>query len=373
MKKIFLCLMLVSVLFLTGCGKLDDKKIKEKFVNDVANLKGYYLEGELSLTNNDDTYKYDVKVSYAKDDNFKVILTNKNNNYEQTILRNNEGVYVITPSLNKSFKFQSEWPYNNSQSYLLQSVAQDLKNDEEYQFAQKGKDYIFTTKTNYPNNPNYTKQNIILDENNNLKKVEVLDDNNISYIVFTVTELDKKATFDDEYFELDNSTEQNNNNEIKDENKEQKIEETNENDKTTNNSSEEQTELESNTNNEEETTTSSSTLDEALFPLYLPENTALSNKEIIDTTNGQRVIMTFAGDNPFILVQETVTKEEELTIVPTYGEPYLLIDTVGSLTDMSYTWTSNGIEYYIVSDVMATNELLEVAKSINVVSVISEK
>ena len=40
---------------------------------------------------------------------------------------------------------------------------------------------------------------------------------------------------------------------------------------------------------------------------------------------------------------------------------------------MSYTWTSNGIEYYIVSDVMATDELLEVAKSINVVSVISEK
>ena len=70
-------------------------------------------------------------------------------------------VYVITPSLNKSFKFQSDWPNNNSQSYLLTSVAKDLKDDSAYKFTQKDKDYVFTTKTNYPNNPKYVKQNII--------------------------------------------------------------------------------------------------------------------------------------------------------------------------------------------------------------------
>ena len=83
--------------------------------------------------------------------------------------------------------------------------------------------------------------------------------------------------------------------------------------------------------------------------------------------------MTFAGDNPFILVQETVKPSKNLEIIPTYGEPYMLIDTVGSLTDTSYTWTSNGVEYYIVSDQMDKNELLEVAKSINVVSTINQK
>ena len=89
--------------------------------------------------------------------------------------------------------------------------------------------------------------------------------------------------------------------------------------------------------------------------------------------NGQRMIMTFSGDNPFILVQETVKASDELTIIPTYGEPFLLIDTVGSLTDVSYTWTSNGIEYYIASDTMNKQELLQVAKSLNVVATINEK
>ena len=37
------------------------------------------------------------------------------------------------------------------------------------------------------------------------------------------------------------------------------------------------------------------------------------------------------------------------------------------MTDNSLSWTSNGIEYYIVSDVLNQNELVEVAQSINVV------
>ena len=83
--------------------------------------------------------------------------------------------------------------------------------------------------------------------------------------------------------------------------------------------------------------------------------------------------MTFSGDNPFVLVQETVKPSTNLEIIPTYGEPFMLVDTVGSLTDTSYTWTSGGVEYYIVSDQMNQNELLEVAKSINVVSAINQK
>ena len=85
------------------------------------------------------------------------------------------------------------------------------------------------------------------------------------------------------------------------------------------------------------------------------------------------MIMTFSGENPFILVQETVKPSKDLEIIPTYGEPFMLIDTVGSLTDTSYTWTSNGVEYYIVSDQMEKKELLEVAKSINVVSTLNQK
>ena len=344
MKKIFLSLILVMVLLLTGCGSVSKEKLRDDFINDIKDLKSYYMTGELSVNNNDDTYTYDVSVSYSSPDNFKVVLLNKANNYEQIILRNTTGVYVINTSLNKSFKFQSEWPYNNSQSYLLQSLITDLKNDENYEFTEKDGNYVFKVDVCYPNNKELVKENIHLDKNANLKYVEVLDANDIPKITFKVIEIDKKANFKDNYFEID----------------EKKELEDNE-DKTNINDS---SETETNTTGK---------IEDALFPLYLPANTVLSNKEVIETTSGERVIMTFSGDSSFILVQENVSKEEEFTIIPSYGEPYLLIDTVGALTDTSYTWISSGIEYYIVSDVLSTNELLEVAKSINVVATLGEK
>ena len=413
MKKIFLLVAIVATLCLTGCGSLKDKDIKNDFIKDIEGLKSYYMEGTLKLTNNDDTYEYNVEVNYKKEDKYKVSLKNKANDYEQIILKNDDGVYVITPSLNKSFKFQSDWPNNNSQSYLLHSVANDLKSDEAYKFTQKDKDYIFTTKANYPNNPKYVKQDITIDKNKKLKKVEVKDEKGTVYIEYNVKTIDNRAKFDDNQFSLDEvtkgfnienegSTQDNENNntnsamndeqegtessqinedensDTNTENNENNIDQSQntnqnqENTQTQNNGT--QNSIQNQTNQNEETNSNETAkIDENVFPLYLPTNTSLSDKEVIDTANGQRVIMTFSGDNPFILVEETIKPSSSLEIIPTYGEPFMLIDTVGSLTDTSYTWTSNGEEYYIVSEQMDQNELLEVAKSINVVSTINEK
>ena len=58
---------------------------------------------------------------------------------------------VVTQSLNKSFKFQSEWPYNNSQIYLLQPILMDLENDKNLKFEAKNNEYIFIAKVNIDN------------------------------------------------------------------------------------------------------------------------------------------------------------------------------------------------------------------------------
>ena len=131
MKKIFLFLFAMMV-FLTGCGKHSEKDI----VNEISKKikKSYMLSGELSITNNDDVYNYDIEVSYKKDNYYKVSMTNMANGHTQVILKNNDGVYVLTPALNKSFKFQSDWPYEHSQIYLLEALINDIKNDKEHKF-----------------------------------------------------------------------------------------------------------------------------------------------------------------------------------------------------------------------------------------------
>ena len=144
MKRIKLLLVLVvGIICFTGCGS-NKKDIVNELIKKLEKIDGYHITGVLEVTNNESIYKYDISVSYEEKDNYKVDLKNQTNDHEQIILKNSSGVYVLTPSLNKSFKFQSEWPYNNSQSYLYQSLISDIKN-ENTTYKETNDGYVITT------------------------------------------------------------------------------------------------------------------------------------------------------------------------------------------------------------------------------------
>ena len=327
MKKFIPLILLTISIILTGCGKYGEKDVIKDLKKKMDKLSAYKLEGDLEIVNNDDVYKYKVEVSYKKDDNYKVSLTNTANNYEQIILKNSDGVYVVTPSLNKSFKFQSDWPYNNSQIYLLNSLIDDINNDDEYEFKETENSYVFTADVNYPNNKKLIKQKVTFDKKLKLKSAKVYDENNIPLMTLKTTSMDYSPTFKKNYFSVEEALK---------------------------------------TAKTDSSTAQTSALEDTIYPLVLPTGTKLVQEEKVKMSDGNRIIMTFDGDKPFLLVEETANIEEEMTIVPTYGEPFMLMDSFGAMTDNSLTWTSGGIEYYIVSDVLSQDELLEVAQSINV-------
>ncbi len=97
MKKIIPLVLLIISIILTGCGKYGKNDAAKDLKKKMEKLNAYQLEGNLEIVNNDDIYTYNVDVSYKKDDNYKVSLTNTANDYEQIILKNNDGVYVLTP------------------------------------------------------------------------------------------------------------------------------------------------------------------------------------------------------------------------------------------------------------------------------------
>lgn len=366
-KKILFLMIFFFTLLLVGCGKYGEDDAIKDFKKKIDKADSYRVTGTLEITNNDDTYQYTVDASYKKDNNYRVSLINKSNNHEQIILKNSDGVYVVTPSLNKSFKFQSDWPKNNSQIYLLSSILNDIKNDTERKFEEKDGNYIFTTKVNYPNNTELSKQVITLDNKLNLKTIEVQNNNGITQMTMKFDNIDYNSNFNSNYFDLNsiidnienpddklkNNTKDNNDNSQTNKDKNSTTENNNNiNDKTPD-------------NNKDKTTEQSSAIDDIIYPLYIPTGTSLIDKEKVSKTDGERVILTFDGEKPFLLVEETSSVSDEFSIVPTLGEPYLLIDTIGALTNNSITWSSNGIDYYIVSDAMSQIELIEIASSIS--------
>lgn len=331
MKKIILIGMSIFICILAcACGKNDESSVIKNLSKKITKTNSYHAKGELEIINNEDSYLYDVDVSYEKDDKFRVSLKNQTNNHEQIILKNEEGVYVLTPSLNKSFKFQSEWPYNNSQAYLLQTILKDIESDKDRTFKKVDDGYIITSKVNYSNNKELVKQNVYIDKDYNITNVDILDEKDNAQIKMTFNDIDMKATFDDNYFTLkENMTA---------------------------------------ASTTEDTKTVDS-IDDIIYPMYMPNNTNLTSQEKVDLEHGERIILTFDGDKPFMLIEETTVKEENPLTIPVSGEPVMFADTVAALTDNSINWYSNGIEYYVVSTALTEEELLDVAKSISVLPV----
>ena len=95
MKKRFLIVFLVTLLFI-GCSKNNKDNIIDKLSDNINDLSKYELKGVLSISNNEDTYNYDVKVTFKEKDNYRVSIINKSNAHEQIILKSNDEVYVIT-------------------------------------------------------------------------------------------------------------------------------------------------------------------------------------------------------------------------------------------------------------------------------------
>lgn len=274
---------------------------------------------------NEELYHYDVIVDYMKGDFYKVDLINKDNKHEQIILKNEDGVYVITPELNKSFKFQSEWPYNSSQAYILESLLKDLENDSDVVFEERGEEFVLTSSVNYPNNSSLVSQKIIFNKEYLPQQVEVYNKEGIINITLKVSKLDFKPKFDKNNFDIKSTV----------------IEPTN----------------------------SVSKIDNVVYPMYLPEGTLFKNEETIKTDKSERVILTFGGDKSFILIEEASKAPKEFEVTTTSGELVFYENVLGNLTGTTLNWTSDGKDYYIISENLTNEELLKVASSTSTVAI----
>ncbi len=338
MKKIGILAFLV-LLLTCGCGKVDVNQVKSEFENKVTKSKSYLLKGSMEIINNDDTYVYSVEASYLKDDYYKVRLINQTNNHEQVILKNADGVYVVTPSLNKSFKFQSEWPNNSSQSYLLTPLLHDIKNDSNSTIEETKDQYIIKTSVNYPNNSELSYEKIYFDKDINLQKVEVYTSEDMVKIKVEIKSLDLKAGLDKDDFKLDDLVDENCCQTTDDQECE-------------------------NSTCEDKSAEESGAIEDIIYPLYIPSETYLTSKDVLDTEDGDRVILTYSGNKSFVLVEEKASLANEFEIIPVYGDPTFLNDSVAALQANSVTWTTNDMEYYLAGEDLTSEELIAIATSL---------
>ena len=104
------------------------------------------------------------------------------------------------------------------------------------------------------------------------------------------------------------------------------------------------------------------TLKDVVYPMYLPSGTKYSGEEVITKDNSERVILTYTGVKPFILIEEASNnKEHETTLVS--GEVVQYGNVLGVLTSTSLNWSNNGKEYYLIGESLSSDEILQIASS----------
>ena len=202
LKKIYIGIA-VAVALVVGSlifFKFKDTSL-DKTIEKVKAYDKYVLTCNMEMVENDELKSYLVNVSYfkeKKDEYYKVELYDKSLNQSQIIVKNTEGVFVLTPTLNQVFKFQSDWPNNSPKPYIYQSLI-SLLEEGEVEKIKTG--YQVRSKVTYPNDSRIVSQEMIFDKSLSPKQVIVLDKDDSEIITANFTEFKTDTKLDKNDFD----------------------------------------------------------------------------------------------------------------------------------------------------------------------------
>lgn len=313
-----------------------------------AETNGYELNASMEIKSGGEPRNYDVTVWHTKPDFYRVEVVESGKDVSQMIVRNADGVFVVTPTLNKMYKFQSDWPKKNSQAYLIGALAEDLAEDKNLVMKEEEKAYIFeaATRNSYKNSMPH--QVITVDKKTLLPtSVAIMND---------VKEEQIRITFKKIKLGVQHAA------------KEYAVEQFTDKDST---KGEQATPADKEgQEGKDEKEAVGAEVEYQEFQTHYPVlNWAqLANEKVVQENGMERVILTFDGEKAFTVMQQPVTKENSMLPVSSPGDPVDLGYTIGAITDTSISWEKDGVEFFVASSKLTREEMIEVATSMTISS-----
>ncbi|HBT74251.1 MAG TPA: outer membrane lipoprotein carrier protein LolA [Lysinibacillus sp.] len=340
--------LLCTILLLSACGAASQEKVLKKVNGKWAETNGYELNASMEIKSGGEPRNYDVTVWHTKPDFYRVEVVESGKDVSQMIVRNADGVFVVTPTLNKMYKFQSDWPKKNSQAYLIGALAEDLAEDKNLVMKEEEKAYIFeaATRNSYKNSMPH--QVITVDKKTLLPtSVAIMND---------VKEEQIRITFKKIKLGVQHAA------------KEYAVEQFTDKDST---KGEQATPADKEgQEGKDEKEAVGAEVEYQEFQTHYPVlNWAqLANEKVVQENGMERVILTFDGEKAFTVMQQPVTKENSMLPVSSPGDPVDLGYTIGAITDTSISWEKDGVEFFVASSKLTREEMIEVATSMTISS-----
>ncbi len=324
-KKTTLIAAVLILLFVICIIIFRPRSFAKKADQVLGNLTSYTLKGEMEINKGEDIKNYMMEIHYKKTDSdqyFKVSLFDKNLNQEQILLRNKEGVFVITPSLNQIFKFEGDWPLNSPKPYLIQTMY-DIIRQEDAQRENTKDGILIKSPVSYPNNKNYTNQEILFDSDSKPKSIHIYDDAKTIQLQIVFSSVEYNNEINDETFESPKDL-----------------------------------------NN----TVSTNVLTSEDLPLYPVSvfNSTLKNANTYVVNGETRHILEYTGDKNFTIVQTLKNANQETQTVFKSGEMIDTIEMVGFYDGGSTLGYYQNLEMNVYSQDLSVDEMMSVLSSLQV-------
>lgn len=325
MKKKLLIAGIALTVLIAGFIMFRPKSFSKECEKTMSNLTSYTMQGEMELNKGEDVKSYLLEVNYKKgeeDDYYKVSLFDKNLNQEQILLRNSEGVFVVTPSLNQIFKFEGEWPLNSPKPYLIQTMYDVMKN-EEAQISESKEGANVISPVTYPNNKNYKRQEMNFDADAKPQLVEIFDEDNTVQLRLIFEKVEYNNTISDDVFKTPGNL---------------------------------------------ESSVASMPISNEDLPLYPVSvfDAKLVSRNVMDVNGEKRHILEFSGEKNFTIVQTVKETSPQTQTVFMPQEMIDAIDVIGFYDGASMSSYHQNVEMTVFSQDLSPEEMMSVISSMQV-------
>jgi outer membrane lipoprotein-sorting protein len=322
----------VGLLLLIGLGVwrifFSEDTIKNKIENISENLNSYSLEANMEITNGEEKRNFNVKTGYLKNngqESFKVSLYDTSINQEQILLRNADGVYVLTPRLNQVHKFNSSWPTTSVTPYLYQSLLNVFEGEYEVESVDDG--IIVSSKINYKNSSLYSKQEIKFSNELVPVWVNIYNDKGEAIIKVSFTKVEINNSFEDNYFDV----------------------------------------------NESMNVSRENISEDVVAPIDLPYMLTGSdlNIELVDTVTVEIEdeslhMLVYKGENNFTVIEKVSSVYDEIEVIESNGDIALTINGFVRLEDSKVSYNYNGVDIVIYGDSLDAGAYLNIVNGMEV-------
>ncbi|MFB5190838.1 LolA family protein [Alicyclobacillus fastidiosus] len=306
-----------------GCGVPTGKSVNQKIQTQAQQLDStnYQSDATMTVQMDNNTQTYSVQVSYESPTTYKITLGNQDKQVHQVIVHNDNGMFIVSPSLQKVFRFNGDWAKNQGQIYLYDQLLKQITTTKNVKMTKGNGEYIFNVPVT-PASDTISTQQVVLDSKTlEPKTVKLLDKDGKPAVTLTFKSFNTNVKFKQADFDPQSMV-------------------------------------------SSQTKTTMTSDDEQAFGYVEPKTLFGTKLTSLMQPSETSAVMKFGGDHHYLLQEWRPTPgqqaDPEGQLVDMYGVPAMYTDgnNVSSLT-----WLNNGVEYAITSNDLNQDQLEQIAMS----------